>query len=122
MKTLTTTKRSNTLSCETGCETNYPQRHARDACNLERISEYVDYKQRIHSEASETRFKYYEERKSTKSGTRSAAFLSRKTALYADARKNADNAVKEGVAYMYVPASSETLANLRYTENNTNQR
>ena len=42
------------------------------------------------------------ERKSGKGSARSAAFQAKKDALYAEARKNAETAVAEGVAYMCV--------------------
>ena len=42
------------------------------------------------------------ERKTTKNSAKSAAFEAKKDALYTEARKNAANAVKEGVAYMLV--------------------
>ncbi|EKM55296.1 uncharacterized protein PHACADRAFT_94955 [Phanerochaete carnosa HHB-10118-sp] len=42
----------------------------------------------------------FQKRKSGKTSARSAAFHAKKDALFAEARKNAENAVKEGVAYI----------------------
>ncbi|GJE87095.1 hypothetical protein PsYK624_031780 [Phanerochaete sordida] len=44
--------------------------------------------------------KQFQKRKTTKHTARSAAFLAKKDALFAEARRNAENAVKEGVAYI----------------------
>lgn len=52
------------------------------------------------------------ERKSGKNCARSVAFHAKKDALFAEARKNADNAVKDGVAYASVRSPWLSYANL----------
>ncbi|KIP12349.1 hypothetical protein PHLGIDRAFT_98327 [Phlebiopsis gigantea 11061_1 CR5-6] len=44
--------------------------------------------------------KQFQKRKTTKNSAKSAAFEAKKDALYTEARKNAANAIKEGIAYI----------------------